>query len=437
MDIKEIYETLPKGMKSFFSPIFIQLMVKNPIFMSTYRELNEFEKLSYSQRKSIQFDKLKGTLCYAKQNVPYYQKLFSKYDFDVQNMKHFEELNKLPLLEKTEAIEAGEQLYSTERNLKSYISYTGGSSGKALTVKLDRSSVYSERAFVCHFLAKHGYDLSKTKTVAFWGHNKDTDYYYSPLKNEIVISPFRLFQENQFEGICKDIENFGAEFVMGYPSAVYAFAQKLKQSGKTIDFKHVIYYAENCSDEEKEYIEQVLKCPVDSYYGHTERAVFAQLEEGNCVFNDLYGYTELIPTDEPDEFRIACTGFLNHSMPLIRYATDDVVKIAEDGSLRLIGHKRSEIHLIGKEGQKIFKGALTLHLKEMGKVRQYQYVQNVQGYATLQLLLDQKLNDKELNEIRTYIVRRCEGILEVDIAVVEQLIMTPRGKYLWAINNIK
>jgi phenylacetate-coenzyme A ligase PaaK-like adenylate-forming protein len=351
-------------------------------------------------------------------------------------MKDFSDLKKLPLLEKSDAVNMAEKMYSMESNLKYYKTFTGGSSGKALTVMLDQKSIYRERACVCHYLAKLGYDPLKTKTVAFWGHNKDADYYYSPLKNEIVISPFRLFKENRLESICIDIEKFGATFIMGYPSAIYLFAQMLEKSGRKMKIDHVVYYAENCSSEEKQYIEHVFECPVDSYYGHTERAVFAEIYDSGCVFNDYYGYTELIPTENDNEYKIVCTGFLSHKMPLIRYATDDVVYKDKSGALHLVGHKRSEVHLISKNGQNIFKGAMTLHIEELKKINRYQYVQNEIGKAELHIVCDSLMSDDEMKVLNDYITRRCEGLLDVEVKIVDKLQLTSRGKYNWAINNI-
>ena len=35
---------------------------------------------------------------------------------------------------------------------------------------------------------------------------------------------------------------------------------------------------------------------------------------GKCTFNDYYGLTELIPTDDQNEYRIVCTGFMSKKM---------------------------------------------------------------------------------------------------------------------------
>lgn len=433
---KKIYEKIPKSVKYAFAPAFIRLMINNKHFQRTWCDLDNFEKKSEKEKKKYQLESLKKTLVYSYINVPYYKDLFSKLNFNPNDITSLDDIKRLPLLEKETAVAQGDRLYSTENNLAYYKTVTGGSSGQALTVLLDKNSIYKERAVVTHYLSQFGYDPLRTKTVAFFGHNKDKDFYYSPLKNEIVISPFRLFKNNQFDSICDVIEKFGATYLMGYPSAIFLFAQMLERSGRRMVFEHVVYYAENCSKEEKDYIERVLDCPVDSYYGHTERACFAEIKPDGCTFNDYYGLTELIPTEQTDEFRIVCTGFMSRKMPLIRYATDDVVQRQPNGNLMLIGHKRSEIFLLSKNQQKIFKGALTLHIEELKKIKRFQFVQNEAGKAQLNIIPIESLSQQEIANILNYINRRCEGLLDVEIKFVDKIQLSSRGKYNWAVNNI-
>lgn len=145
----------------------------------------------------------------------------------------------------------------------------------------------------------------------------------------------------------------------------------------------------------------------------------------------------MIPTETPNEYRVICTGFLSKKMPLIRYGTDDVIYKDKNGTLHLMGHKRSEVHLISKNGQQIFKGAMTLHLEELKKIRRYQYVQHEPGKAELQIVQDEILSKSDLEKINNYILRRCEGLLDITIKIVDEVRLTPRGKYSWAVNNIK
>ncbi len=433
--IKKMYERIPKGVKYVFSPIFVRVIANNPIFRRTYKELEAYDAMSVKEQDRKQFALLKETLIYAYHNVPYYKKIFDEAGFHPEAMQQPEDIKQLPLLTKDMAIEAQEQIYSTE-SINYFESVTGGSSGRALKVLLDKDSIYKERAFISHYLSKFGYDIKKTKTLAFWGHNKDDDYYYSPLKNEIVISPFKLFDESCFESVWKAIETFNPDFVSGYPSAIYLFAQLMERYNKKRQFKLVDFYAENYTPEMKTYIEKVMQCKAISNYGHTERAVFAEEYEQGYLFHKMYGYTEFLPTENEGEYQIVCTGFITRKMPLIRYVTDDVVRFNEDGYAYIQGHKFSEVCLISKTGSKIFKGALTMHIDAFNKVKQYQYVQYEQGKVFLDLVLVEELSEDEKQEILSYLTRRCEGQLDIEIRIVDSVELTRRGKYNWAVNKM-
>ena len=117
--------------------------------------------------------------------------------------------------------------------------------------------------------------------------------------------------------------------------------------------------------------------------------------------------------------------------------TDDVVQIDGKGAMTLVGHKRSEVHLISKNGQKVFKGAMTLHVEELKKIKRYQYVQTEAGKAELCIVQDTPMTGEEINRVKDYIQRRCEGLLDVEIKFVDEVQLTSRGKYQWAVCRIK
>ena len=433
---KSLYEKMPKSIKKAFAPLFIRRVVNHPSYKDTYRKIDEFEHLSDEEKKTTQFRLLKDTLIAAYENVPFYRTRFDEAGFNPHTMQTIEEIGKIPLLTKDQAIEARDAIYS-EASIPFFESFTGGSSGRALRVLLDEESVYKERAFANHNLARFGYDPMKSRTLAFWGHNKDDDYYYSPMKNEIVVSPFKLFDDAAFDGIWTKILKFDPEFVAGYPSAIYQFAQMMERRGIKRTFKAVNFYAENYTEEMRSYIQSTLKCVVVSNYGHTERAAFAEEYDQGYRFNMLYGLTEFLPTDTKSEYQIVATGFISRKMPLIRYVTDDVVTLEKDGYVKIRGHKFSEVTLTAKTGEKIFKGALTLHLDAFKNVKQYQYVQDEPGKAYLDLVCISPLTEEEKKAINQYLSRRCEGLLDVTVREVETLQLTRRGKYNWAVNNIK
>lgn len=434
--VKKMYERMPKGMKFAFAPVFVNIMANNSIYRKTFDDLNAYDKMTKEEQDRKQFSLLKETLIYAYNNVPYYKKVFDEAGFSPKEMKKAEDIKKIPLLTKDMAIEAGEQLYSKE-SINYFESVTGGSSGHSLKVLLDKDSIYRERAFINQYLSKFGYNDKKTKMLTFIGHNKDDDYYFSPLKNEIAISPFKLFDENCFDTVWNAIETFKPDIMSGYPSAIYIFAQMMERHNKKSPFQLVDFFAENYTPEMKEYIGRIMGCKVVSNYGHTERAVLAVEYDEGYLFNKLYGYTEFLPTDVEGEYQVVCTGFISRKMPLIRYVTDDVVRFNENGYAYIQGHRNTEVGLISKTGSKIFQGALTMHIAALKKVKQYQYVQYEPGKAFLNLVLLEPLTESDRQEILSYLTRRCEGLLDIELQYVDSVELTKRGKYIWAINKMK
>lgn len=436
--IKILYENMPKEIKYLLAPLFQRVLIRNKVYKKTYTELDQFENLEEEKKKEIIFNKLKQTLIYAYENVPYYRRTFDKVKFDPYKFRNVEEMQAIPFLDKNIAVSEGENLYSRE-NIACYESRTSGSTGTAFRILLDKDSIYKERAFVLHYLNKFGFDSGKTRTLAFWGHNKDQDYYYSPMKNEIVISPFRLFKESEFPSVWADINKFKPDVLSGYPSAIYVFAKLVRKYNKKLPVKFVEFYADNYTPEIKEYVEKTFGCRTVARYGHTERAVFAELYPEGYKFNELYGFTELIPVNDNSDvkkFRIVCTGFLSRKMPLIRYMTDDVVTYNQQGQIEISGHKMSETYLIGRGGVKIYKGTLAARIAPFEKIKLYQFVQYEVGKAYLDVMADCPLTDNDFKIINDYYERKCEGILKIEIRVVDKLIISKRGKYSWIVNYI-
>lgn len=54
----------------------------------------------------------------------------------------------------------------------------------------------------------------------------------------------------------------------------------------------------------------------------------------------------------------------------------------------------------------------------------------------MNIVPSEDIDGASLNAIRDYLVERCEGELDVTIRIVEQIQLTSRGKYNWAVVNI-
>lgn len=434
--LKKINESMPDFLKKLIAPFIRSKLIDNRIFLEQYKELCEYSKKNDKEKELIQFDKLKSILIYSYENVRYYKELFDIIDFNPYNMANFDEIKKIPFLTREDVNKKYESLLSSKEN-NFYSTYTGGSTGKPLKISLSKESIYRELAFVYNYWSSINYDYKTSKLITFRGLDFGKKIYkYNPLYNEMIFSITKL-NKKYIQDYLDIIYNFKPQFIKGYPSVIMNFCQILKS--KNIEFKlpieGVFLVSENVTQREKKYIEDFLKCKVISFYGHSERAVFAEEDNLSYNFNNLYGYTELIPTEEQGYYKIVCTGFINKKMPLIRYITGDIAKI-KDGKISIIGHRDKEI-VIGKDGEKIFLTSINFHSNVFNKFMQFQFEQLEKGKITFNVVVDGKYNDEEVQVTKEYLEKELQGMLDVYVKVVDKIKLTKIGKYKILIQHIK
>jgi len=432
--IKKLNEKCPQFIKVACAPFIRGRLIKNKVFINTYKGIDKFNSLSEEEKDLQQFKKLKDDLIYCYNNVQYYKELFDKINFDPYKITKIQDIKTIPYLTKEIVIENEGKLLSKE-NINYYLAHTGGSSGKPLAIYLDKESIYKERAFVYNYWAKFGYDVKKSKMLTFRGLEfEGKTYKFNPIYNEIVMSPFKL-NENTIDEYVKVIRRFKPNFICGYPSALMNFCRLLEKSKESLTFKGIFFISENCSVEEKSYIEGVLKGKSTSFYGHSERAVFAEKYDDTYVFNKLYGYTELIPLEEENKYRIVCTGFLNKKMPLVRYLTDDIAVI-HDGNMDIIGHWDKEM-LIGKNEEKISIASINFHTDEFKKIKQYQFEQLEKGKVILKIVKEENISKDDISLMNKALEKKLKNILDVEIKIVDSIALSNRGKVKKIIQHLK
>ena len=202
---------------------------------------------------------------------------------------------------------------------------------------------------------------------------------------------------------------------------------KLKTSVKAI-----FLISENLYPDQKNRIQEVFNCPIAMFYGHTEKAVFAEKYGDKYIFNPFYGYTEILNDAEDN---IVCTGFINRKMPLIRYKVDDKAIPYKDG-YKIVGHRENEV-LYGKNDYTISATTIEFtHEDCFEKIDSYQFEQNEIGKVEMRLKTDVKLSDIEMKKIYNRVKEKLP-YFELKLVVVDELEKTKRGKYKMIIQNCK
>lgn len=432
INAKQLYKKIPKPLKNMVELIGRYRIVNSKIFKKQYQLLEQASELNIDSLKKMQFYLLKETLQYAYENVPYYHEVFDDINFDVYNFSNIEEMKRIPYLNKDIIAKQWDKMQVNKIN-NFYYSTTGGTTGKSVKFAFDNSSLYKERAFVYHYWSKYGYNYKKSKLISF----REVEFEGSLCKrnmlyNELLINPFML-DSKHIDNIIEEIYKFSGDFLYGYPSNIAIFCRLLKKNNIKfrLPIKAILLISENLYPDQKKQIEEVFDCPIAMFYGHTEKAVFAEKYGNSYHFNSLYGFTEILDSEEDN---MVCTGFINRKMPLIRYKVDDKVIKKEDG-YEIIGHRSNEL-LYGKDDYVISATTLEFsHEDCFEKVDAYQFEQSEIGKVTMRLESEQMIEKKELDAIKEKAKEKLPGF-EINTVQTDKIVKTSRGKHKIIIQNI-
>ena len=125
--------------------------------------------------------------------------------------------------------------------------------------------------------------------------------------------------------------------------------------------------SENIDIAQRDFLENYFKVKSLTFYGHSERCIIAEeILPNEYAFDPYYGYTETVENGDGSSFMVG-TGFLNKTMPLIRYKTDDRV-IQYDKLYRIDGSRKSTMGLFGINGEFFSQAAFNIHNEILNNV---------------------------------------------------------------------
>ena len=428
--LKKINERTPYWLKKPFSKIIRGKLINNKEFVDTYSKLSEYDSMSKDEISKVQLGMLKDTLIHAYEHTRYYHRIFDEAGIDVYNECSYEMFKKIPTLTKEDLKKNLDGILADDI-ADFYLVTTGGTTGEPTKVQMEKDAIYREWAFVYHYWSKFGYDYKSSKLATLRGVDLGKKLYeINPLYAEVRLNPFALSEVN-IEDYIRIIKKFKAEFIYGYPSAIYNFCRIAEKKGIKLagKFKAVLLISENLYEFQEQMIKKVLQCKVAIFYGHSERAVFAERFEAGYLFNSLYGVTELSLDNEP-----VVTGFINRKTPLIRYVVDDQIKPVEEG-FNIIGHHSSEV-LVGYNDERVSMASINVHDDTFRKVKAYQFIQNEKGKCILNIEASDNMTDVDLKKIKVGVQRKLGEGFDCTPILVKSIEATSRGKYKMLISKL-
>ena len=322
------------------------------------RLVAEGEHMTVAQRAEVRRQRLRELVNYARENSPYFAKLYANIpeDFD---------LSDLPTTEKPVLVANFDDWVTDRRINKEMVSkylerdaekdrsllldeytalHTSGSTGNPLLMVRDDFHNKIHAQLIGQRLLKGTspdmLSIAKHRRASVISMAKGASSYsaFLRIKANNPEHAHNLLGINAIESvdsIVKKLNDFQPETMAGYPSMVVQLAVEQLQGRLHISLKHLVTSAETLTEENWQLLREAFQCPVGNNYCMTEGGEVAMTH--NCPhlhINDDWVIVEPVDADrnpitDPEEWSqgVLITDLSNFIQPVIRYYVNDMVRI--------------------------------------------------------------------------------------------------------------
>ena len=296
------YNNLPESLKAILGFYYLKLpeSIKYGRSYTYFKKLLENESCLQDFYEEYQDKEFRKVLFSAKKTT-FYRSFYNSSGINIDSLRGLDDIHKLPLISKEIVQKNIDDMIVPGMKKKGLYLTTGGSTGEPLGFYLEKGVTRpKEKAFIEYLWNKVGYKPGD-KCALFRGHvlhtQKGKIYEKDYLRNWIYLSSYEITCD-KIEKYIEALNGFQPKFIQGYPSYLELFSKYLTLSEKKLDFipACILAGSENLYPYQREIIEDVFKCKIYSWYGHSERLVLG-VNQANSIkfnFNPFYGYMEII-----------------------------------------------------------------------------------------------------------------------------------------------
>lgn len=363
------------------------------IYRTRMKEIKSYTNLSDKERQDFIFKRVHAITEYAIANIPFYKDYYRKHNFDISQLKTFDDIQRIPIINKHDLLEYPIELRSN-MDAPKFLVNTGGSSGYTLSFYVQPSSIGNEKAHIHTMWSQIGYKPSDLRLYIAGRSAVKNGVDYEFARHTISIDMYKPFEETA-PLLIKKIKHHPCYYLLGYPSVLSEFAEYCKTNQVLLNLlkshlRGALLSSEFPYPVYRNPIENIFKIKTKSFYGHTERCVMAYEtdEKFNFIPFQTYGYAEAIPNDN-NHYDLIGTSYYNQASPLIRYNTKDIIDnpCIKNGILTSfnIFEGRSGQFILDKSGKKISLTGLMMgrHHPIFNYCSHIQIAQEKKGEATI------------------------------------------------------
>ncbi len=289
-------------------------------------QLESFERLSPDAAREWQFRRVRELVGRAHAESPFYSRFYRRHDFHPDQLRHVEDLRRVPVISKADIVDAPQELIlSSCRDQAMGVKSTSGSTGQPLHLPLPYDVAVREQASMVYLWRQVGYRPERGR-VEFRGNLPQGQLYlHDPRKRMLRLNATCL--EREFlPQLLAVLRHFRYQYFHGFPSTMAHFAELLHREGKVGDLPHpaaILCSSEVLTDFHRHTFASCFpESTVFNLYGQAERVAAGSWTAGSEAIHFLARayHVEIDPRTK----EVIGTNLHNDTAPLIRYNTRDV-----------------------------------------------------------------------------------------------------------------
>lgn len=397
-----------------------------------------------AELSALQKEKLFAILSHCNDRIPYYQKLFKDYSFDM-NGDLLKELKKIPILTK-KIIKQHLPYDLTDKTRKIYtIEKTSGSSGEQGEFYLDREAFSKIIAAQTLYWEWAGYSFGKKAIQT--GINPERGF-KKQIKDKLLLirysDAFKIDKKIIGETL-NPFRNKKDIYFIGYPSSIYSYAKFAEELGiNEVSFKSIISLGDKMFPHYRSLIENIFNTEVFDTYGAAEGLMIA----GECSEHKYHIFSPHVHVEILDKNgntvpdgtlgQVVVTSLDNYLMPLIKYKIGDLaIKSNQINSCKCGRNLPIIDKIIGRDTDILYTPKLKILVvhfftgifEHYPEIQQFQVEQQKKG-GRIHIRYIEGINFSKsiLENIRNKIYERAEENFPLYFSNVSEINPSPSGK---------
>lgn len=416
------------------------------------QELDNTQRFNAQQIHGYQTQAFVALARHAIDTTHFYSRWAKDNHLTSKDISTLEDIKRFPVIEKSYLRQHASDFRSRAPSLvtKQFVLHTSGTTGTPLTVYTDKDSRSRHYAFFSRLRANYGITQGDKRATMFGRiimlaeQQRPPFWRYDAVQRNLLMSSYHL-NDNNLLHYYRKLQDYKPQEIFSYPSSIFALADFIvRHKLEPLSLKLVMTTAENLLPQQRDTIAKAFNAPIVNQYGCTEMAFFcSDYPDGTMKFHPEHGYVEVRSPEgklsDEGEGELIATGFINYSMPVIRYAIGDSIHLAgrdNHGRQVLASVKgRTDDLIYTLSGTPV--GRLDPIFKGGNGIKYAQIIQSKNGDVLLKLVPDEDYKPSHGESLREELIKRLGRETPVNIQVVDGIEKSSNGKFRPVVSHFK